>query len=265
MSDSNIVVASQANSIPATPSVADSPFISIPSAGTLPQGNAPVSHSPYNGDTAWLQGLRKNATRQDLAVRYATGRAIAYGLSLSTAGLNVTINPGHALIDGVVELQPTFRALSINSRSRIWLLSNGTITIIVDNDNPPSTSCLYLGAVITNAIKATSVDRSGVMFSRGGILWRETSDTGIPTDNPPSDVQFVTKTLGGRYWWDGQAYTLIGMPATAAVDTVLELSDQMDEQSRLFRLLLMKLVYLFGDEVLTDELIPQYEMACAGL
>lgn len=174
------------------------------------EGNAPCSALVGSGSTTFRTSmLNPNATRIDHAVRYGGGGlAVANGLTLSfTTGLNLTVSAGHGLSGGIVELSAnTVIAVPDNqSRIWIWLLLNKTLDYTLTT-TAPATTAILLGSCVTSGGNITAIDSSGVMYVRGGKLYRETADIGVPLDIPNAGLLFSHKTLAGYYEWNGSFY-----------------------------------------------------------
>jgi len=182
---------------------------------SLGTSGAQVQHTYAGGDTDTVPSkLNANVLAQELIGRYGGGvYAIGRGLSLSTAGsLSLPISAGQAVIDGIVELSAdTVLVVSASmARIHIWLKRDKTLTSVNNSLTPPVGACVYLGSCVTSGSAVTAVDTSGVMYYKGGMAWRQTADVAAPLDSPPSDICFFTKTLGGTYFWNGSAYSMVG-------------------------------------------------------
>ncbi len=170
---------------------------------------APVSTGFSQGDSAGVLG-KLNRLLAELAyaqVGGGNGFGIMDGLALSvSSGLTLAIASGHASIFGTVEYAGGTTVLPNNtSRCWIWLLQNGTITVLTSTTTPGSAAVL-LGSCITSAGVISDLDTSGVPYIRGGNVWRETADADAPSDTPSTSHFFITKTAGGIYTWDGSVY-----------------------------------------------------------
>lgn len=190
------------------------PAISTPGA-TVYLGNA--AQSPPSS-LAFAQGqisnvstyLNKNSKAKDMAARYgAGGYGIGAGLGLTAgAGLDFTIADGQAVMDGIVEVYSlASQTATAASDNWVWLKQDGTIQIQVNTLTKPTGNCVLLGLVVAGASTITSVGTDGVVYWRGGNMWRETFDTDKPGDTPDSSLMFYTKTQGGLYFWNGLFYT----------------------------------------------------------
>lgn len=201
------------------------------SAGTLPivtaraGTNVAAAASGYSsGSSANLVGIiNDHAARADLAGRVFGAYFVLDGLTISAGtGLKVTVAWGTAMIDGPVQpaggINPgTGATQSVDvtvpgstAKVYIWLKRDGTLTTTTTKTPPSSTPCVCLGFAVTGVSTVTSVDMSGVL--RGGILHRTSTDSGAPTDTPPSSLRIVTKTATGLYYWDGSSHLQIGIP-----------------------------------------------------
>ena len=193
-------------------------LLSLEASETLPSGNAPVSRVFSQGDTLTVRTkLNRNASALDLAGRYGGGGyAVAAGLDLSVpaSGLSLEIAAGHAVIDGVVEVaEATTATATASVRTWIWLRQNGTITPVPTSTAPPAGACCLLGSCLADGSDILSVDTSGVLYLRGGMLWRESADPSVPSDTPPAGIVFLHKTAGGLWLWDGTAYRALAAQA----------------------------------------------------
>lgn len=151
---------------------------------------------------------------------YAIVSGIGGELLLSAgSGLTLNVADGAALIDVVITPLLPSVVLSNDTYNYVWLTRARAFTVLTSADpdtppTPPSTACTYLGRALTAAGAITEVDHSGRAELRGGTLVRRTGDAAAPTDNPPDSLQFLAITAGGRYWWDGLAYTPLGAAPT---------------------------------------------------
>jgi len=126
--------------------------------------------------------------------------------------LSLAIGKGHALIDGVVEKDADFtQAVTDNiARFWVWLMQDGSITVQNNTTSKPSGNCVLLGSGVSSGGSITSVDTSGVVYLQNGQLWRQTADTGAPSDLPDSTWRGYTKTLAGLFFWDGMLWRSVG-------------------------------------------------------
>lgn len=190
----------------------NSPAVQVPgtavykgNTGQAPPTSIQFTSGAFTGVTA---SLNSNSKGSDMAQRYGSGGyAIGTGLTLSAGtGLICTVAQGQAVIDGLVEIYTaTDVVVTASTTNWIWLKQDGTLVATVTTTKP-SGNCVCLGAAITSGSAVTSVDYSGVVYWKGGTMYRETADPGAPGDSPDSSLRFWTKTLGGQYYWDGTAY-----------------------------------------------------------
>ena len=204
------------------------PAIVVPSALLSPNADPPAP-------TTWnsiIQGVindlstrwNRNATRGDLTGRWGGGGyARTFQLDMSDGGgLTGSIALGQAMIDGPVTKDAVSSiALTDDIRGFQWLTQAAALPVVnYPNLSPPTTRCTYLGSWLTVGSVITEIDYSGVLFLRGGTLWRRTADAGVPTDAPPANLQFYQRSLNGLYWWDGYEYWPV------AADTLIRLAAQ---------------------------------------
>lgn len=234
------------------------------SPGTI----VPIGQTIVPGDGSTLvPKFDSNALSTDLTGAYGgtNGYAIARGLTLSApaSGLLLNVAAGHAMIGGVVEVPAATTVMCTDNLNLnwIWLLQNGTLTATTTLTAPSTESCL-IGNCTTVGGNIVNVDTSGVLFLKGGNLWRQTADAGAPIDAPPTTIQFTAVTLGGTYWWDGAFYQRLGPQSTAVSDALTVMASQVELLSLTLAGLISQLVELGLDEILTDELVSEvYEQA----
>lgn len=159
--------------------------------------------------------LNKNSAMQDLLGRYgAGGYAVAYGLVVSAgSGLTVSVSAGHALMDGIVEPGKTATTVVVpasSARAWIWLKQDKTFTVQNNVTTKPAGNCVLVGSCVTDGSGVLSVDTSGVVYLQNGFPWRDTADTGAPTDTPDATWRGFTKTSAGVFFWTGTAWVPIG-------------------------------------------------------
>ena len=163
------------------------------------------------GDTEFLSSyFNEVGATVDVLSRVSTGGCgIFEGLTLSASGLTVTVAVGKACIDGLVVLASSdTRSISVPSSTStvfIWLRQSKAMTYTT-NTTPPSGKAILLGMVTTDASTVTATDYSGVLYMRGGQIYRETGDDRAPGDSPGSSVRLWTKTTGGMYYWNGSQH-----------------------------------------------------------
>lgn len=181
-----------------------------------------VAKAIVAGATAFAAKWNRNACQLDLTGRYGGGGyGICVGCTISAPGSGLALNiaAGQAIVDGIVEITAqTTTCTDAISRVWVWLQRDGTIVTVNNSLTPPSTYCTLLGSCVTSGGNITSVDFSGVVYRRGGLLYRETADTGIPTDSPSASVAFLTKTPYGEWLWDGNTYKRVGDLTTSRKD-----------------------------------------------
>lgn len=193
--------------VPATPAP------SIAGAFAAGSGWTPktTQRLPQPDSTSVVAPFNANAQHLELLSNFGGGGyAVLEGLTLSAGtGLTLNIAKGYGAIGGLVELAAnTTLALpdGTNARRWLWLRQDGTLTYTLTAAPPAATVCVLLGSALVNAGAIASVDTSGVLFRRGGLLWRETADPGVPGDTPPASIAFVARTPGGCFLWDGVGY-----------------------------------------------------------
>ena len=196
---------------------------------TASNGNAPTAKHVIS-ETYWRQNtINPNFTQANLAERYGSGGAyaVAYGLVLSAgSGLTLNVAKGHAMVDGVVEV-PADTTIAVpdghnTATDRVWVWVNTAGTISIRTDTTAVANAAVLGSCTTNAGAITAVDTSGVVYVRGGDLYREVVDDGALSDTPPSGMIIWTKAGTNWVWlWNGGAYRQIGVPQLTADPGVL--------------------------------------------
>jgi len=178
-----------------------------------------ASVPPYSGFTTGMTTVTSATLNQNLALNALLGRygagvyAVAYGLTVaSTSGLNISVNPGHALIDGPVEKDTTFTVNVTDNIARfwVWLKQDGTTVVQNNTTSKPAGNCVLLFSGVSSAGSITSTDTSGVCYLQNGDLWRLTADTGAPSDLPDSTWRGYTKTSAGLFYWDGTLWQSVG-------------------------------------------------------
>jgi hypothetical protein len=149
---------------------------------------------------------------EGLAALGAGAYAVVYGLALSDSGtaLTAAVAAGQAVIDGPVTLGSAGTVLlADNAYNWLYLLQNGTLTkTSAGTDTPPaapSSTCVYLGRIQVTAGVQSSPDGSGVLYFRGGSLYRRTGDVDMPADTPPNYI-IDTETQSGVFRWTGTQY-----------------------------------------------------------
>lgn len=172
-------------------------------------GDPPVSESFSAGvSSGTATKLNQNAKSLDAMASFGVGGyAIGSGLTLSAGtGLACTVAIGYAMIGGVVELATAGSvALTGSSTNWIWLTQGGALTKTTTTTKPAG-NCVCLGAAVTDGSGVTSIETAGVLYFKGGFLWRQTADAGAPGDSPDASLMLLTKTAGGDYLWTGTAH-----------------------------------------------------------
>lgn len=230
--------------------VVPSTLILLADAYTLPSGNAPAASTFADSNTSTVRPkLNRNATAQDMLGRYGGGGyGIGSGLTLSApaSGLNLDVAAGQAIIDGVVEVAAatTVAIPSSAGRAFIWLLQNGTLTYTL-NTTAPQERCCYIGNCLVGGGNILSVDFSGVVYLRGGHLWRETADVGLPDDEPPEGWAGYTRTYDGVWFWDGDGYRFLPEDdGNVTTEDILSAEERLDLIEIKFRALLVHLAMI---------------------
>lgn len=181
-------------------------------------GTAPSSPTIATGDLAptLISKFNNHSARVDVGAMAMIGiPAIITGLVVSAGvGLTADVADGQAFIQGITEYGGGGVVVAASNTSRIWLgtdgvLHSGTGAYV------PASPAIYLGSVTAGASTITSVDASGVFTMAGGLPRREVADTLEPADDPDAGAPIhITKTAGGTYLWDGEAYNLL-VPVSA--------------------------------------------------
>lgn len=196
--------------------VIDTALATLTSAENTTGANGLTARTFAAGNTVISSKLNRNAKQMDLQSRYGGGGyGIVNGLALSAgSGLTLNIAAGQANIDGIIGSTAAEAATTLavpdnhpsaTDRVWIWLSRAGAISSTL-NTTPPATNCCLLGSCTTSGGVITAVDTSGVVYLRGGQLWRETADTGPPGDSPNAAIRLFTLTWGGVYEWTGTAH-----------------------------------------------------------
>ena len=156
--------------------------------------------------------LNRNFKASDLGQSFgAGGYGVGDGLTLSAgAGLSCDVAAGHGVLDGVIELAATSIVVSASTTNWIWLKQDGTLVNQAGTTAKPSGNCVLLGAAVTSGSAVTSIETSGVVYFKGGQLWRQTADTHEPTDSPSSSLRLFTTTSGGEFYWNGSEWLVLG-------------------------------------------------------
>ena len=211
-----------ATACPLNPSPGAFPAYVFTVAGVAAAPTAPVTEPlPYGTGGAGLVGQQlpgitaRNGARADLASRMGAGVwALGDGLAVAAGtGLLVSVAPGHALIDGPIELAAAQSLAVPDNTARVWLwlvrgAAGGPPTLFANAAlTLPASPCVLLGSCTTASGAVTGVDTSGVLRLVGGRAQRHTADAGAPADTPAADITFDALTAGGQFEWNGAAYT----------------------------------------------------------
>jgi len=205
----------------------------VPTPGQYPSASLTLSNGPVCaegiifglGGLAYPALLTRGAARLDLTARLGAGVwAVGDGLVLSPgAGLLVSVAPGHAIIDGVVELAAGQSLVVPDNTASVWVwllrgVPGGPPSLLVSRTlTLPASPCVLLGSVTTSAGAVTAVDGSGVLRLVGVGAFRQTADAGAPLDAPPATTSFTALTAGGVYDWTGAAYVQKPVPKTVII------------------------------------------------
>jgi hypothetical protein len=139
------------------------------------------------------------------------GYAICAGLTFTaplTGTLDVTFAAGIARLDSFIYL-PAAAVLTMPDNTAniwAWICASGNVLQYTTSATPPSGACCAIGRFVSSGGSFTSYSTSGLVYARGGALWRETGDLGAPADTPAADAIYYNKTAGGVYLAAGGAY-----------------------------------------------------------
>src|SRR5947208_5676947 len=194
-------------------------------------GVVPRVLDPLYG-TSMTDNFNRNARWVEALGRSGAGTCgIAFGLEISSpdGSVQLVVQPGQVVLD-VPITKSGISTLSIadDRDNYIWMDQDGALGYRLDGDldellppNPAIPSA-YLGRISKAAGVTTQIDMSGVAFIKGGVLWRCTADAGCPTDVPPDEITFWTRTNGGVYFWDGHSYGGVLLPEFGLPETALQ-------------------------------------------
>lgn len=206
------------------------PAIQAPTTYLNPELASPetkISSKIVPGETTvGLDKVNRNAGVVDAGQRLGGGGwGIGFGLDITNpSGVNWQVGLGQGDIDGPITIATAATGAlgTPNSITYFWLQQGRVVSTKADPDQTPpaAVNSIYLGRVVVVASVVTSIDRGGVLFRRGGVLWRRTADEGMPTDTPPSTIQFMAQTKGGRYWWTGTEYIRVYEAAAMQPETI---------------------------------------------
>lgn len=189
-----------------------------PGAGSVPNpeevlaGNSSpeVGEEVSQGETAGLFAkINSNTASMNVLARVLSGLfAIGEGLGVNPgSGLTATIDDGYAVIDGVVPVSGAQPYVLPASQADVWLWlkQDGTFTHTLTTTPPAGKSCL-LAHLSTDGSSVLSCDPTVAYRLRSGMVWRETTDDGPPTDLPSDEHRTFRKTSAGTYVWDGEEW-----------------------------------------------------------
>lgn len=179
------------------------------------------------GETATVPAsLNRNGDALDLLASFGGGGfAVITGLTLSDGGgLTLNVAAGLAALGGYVEIEATSVGLAdahntATDRNWIWLSQNGAVTKTLTT-TPPNAHAICIGSVTTSGGAITGIDTSGVVYLKGGALFRETADLGPPGDSPSALLTLFTRTPGGVFFWDTTAHRPLYEPLSANKMTI---------------------------------------------
>lgn len=206
-----VTLTSSSVPLPVTPTVsidisdsADAPLVSNEFAAGMASG--------------FTTKLNQDNKRQDLLAVYGGGGyGVCSGFVITAgSGLQAAVAAGKAVCGGVLEKTSSSNVVvSASSTNWIWLKQDGTF-VVQTTTAKPSGECVLLGAAVTDGSGVTSIETAGVVYLRGGQLWRQTADSLAPQDSPGSTLRIWTTTAGGEYFWNGSAWLLLA-PAGSPV------------------------------------------------
>lgn len=208
------------------------PAIQLPTTVRNPKADPAtplISHEWVTGvEPAMALYLNQDNREAEGIGRYGAGLGYAIGEGLNifeaaATGLTLNIGPGVMILDAiVVKVAPTGTptiadtlAIPNSTNSWIWLLYDGS-PVAITGIAPPSGEevTTFLGRVTASGGNLTAIDKSGVPYRRGGVLYRKTGDIGKPVDTPSNKLQFVNESSDSYWWWNGTIYTKMMSPAS---------------------------------------------------
>lgn len=223
------------------------PAIVTPSALLSIAGGVPnvasVVTAGASGSGSLTTPFNSNAVRIDALGRAGAGAyaidwdsnpasAVLPGLDLTvSSGLTLAIAAGQAVLDSVVQKLAASTLVLADSMDRvyIWLSQNGTITPVNNSTAKPGITGpeVFLGSCSTNnpSGSITGIDGSGVLYFRGGSLYRRTADVTTPIDSPPRGLLFLNRGPNDSWLWDGDIYSVIAGNGSGLLPTVIESGD----------------------------------------
>lgn len=155
--------------------------------------------------------VNKTAALLEVLCRYGIGGyAVLEGLEIDDDGLDLTIAVGLAAIDSVIPVRTelNYTVPASEATVNIFLKQDGTLAHSLTSA-PPAGKVLYIGQVTTNVSGVTAMTTHGVVYSKGGCLWRTMS--AIPSDSPPAGARLFTQVGADVYLWDGSDHRLISL------------------------------------------------------
>jgi hypothetical protein len=163
-----------------------------------------------SGDLAFRDKVNRQAAFLEALCRHALGAyCLLEGCAVSSpSGLTVQVATGLAVVDSVVSLASPVSYVVPASQTAVylWLKSDGTVTHTLTT-TPPAGKAAYLGQVATSGSAVTAIDTDGVIWARGGSLWRVLPSA--PADSPGADVRLFTRVGTAVYLWDGAGHRLL--------------------------------------------------------
>jgi hypothetical protein len=186
--------------------------------------------TPFNRNATALDVLGRagaGAYAVDWDSNPASASLPGFNLTVSS-GLTLAIAAGQAVLDSVVQqLSPGTLALTDNiSRIYLWLGQNGVITPVHASLTPPGSGAeVFIGSCTTSGGSISNIDGSGIMYFRGGTLYRRTADVTTPSDSPPKGLLFINRGPYDSWLFDGDQYLLIAGNQSGLFPTVIDAGD----------------------------------------
>lgn len=183
------------------------PNILTPASASYAHGSSasPEVFSPIASNDQYYRVKSNLGFAMSEVLSRSPGVGVLDGLALSTvSGLSITVGAGFALNQGIIDVAADITGVAVppSSTSHIWLSASGTIT--AGTTTPPAGRQVYLGSVVTGVSSVTSISTNGVVYIRGGGLWRSLAST--PSDSPASSIRAWTQVGTSLYLWDGTAW-----------------------------------------------------------
>lgn len=187
-----------------------------------PNGSGVGSLStPFNSNAVRIDALgRAGAGAYAIDWDSNPASAVLPGLDLTvSSGLTLAIAAGQAVLDSVRQLlaPTTFVCTDNIARIYLWWSQAGVFSAVHNSLTPPAGIQTFAGSIVTSGGAITAIDGSGVMYFRGGMLTRQTADTGCPSDTPPAGLCFVNHCPGGAFLWTGTGYQNLTNSGIAAL------------------------------------------------